>query len=515
MTSDPYKNVILSETIYDPDFSAARTLRRAMEAADKGGLPPEICDAFSLFISEIVANLIRHCEPAASQITLELSTMSGSWVCQVLDNGPSFSAFSISLAKAQEGWAANRGRQESGMGLAMIASMLPDFWYETAEQSSDGLNAISVRYPARKSVITRPRIVVVDDDIMIRLLIRALFNDSYHIRSFPDAILALEELNDEPVDLVISDIQMPEMNGLEFREELSKRDDDLIPFIFLTAQSDLDVANEASDLGIDDYIEKSVAPGKLKATVQRLLRRRESMRDKLWEQMSKDVTEPLEPTSLGKIGPYECAVRSRVASAGGGDICLPVGEKGVFFADVMGHGVRAKMIAHTIAAYVRGLMLSSGEDWDPSDFMTKISNAIGADETCDSTIVSALLVKVMDDGAFRLASAGHPFPVRFVKDEFSYIEIGGPLLGMTQGQIYKTVDLRLDDNSALLFLTDGLFEISKSIDVQRGAETKMYETTLAILSQSVNGIADELMSTFDTMTSGQPPDDATIFIIKT
>ncbi len=508
------QHIIASKTVENPDINAARVLREAMEEADKGALPENICDAFSLFISETVTNIIKHNKPIANRISFELSAHAGSWICRIKDDGPAFNDFSTSLANAQESREANKGEQTSGMGLALISSLLPDFWYESGNHANADMNTICVRYPARSSVMMRPHIVVVDDDFFIRLIIRTLFGEDYFIRSYPDAFAALAHLHDEPVDLVISDIQMPGIDGLEFRRKLTDQGDDHIPFIFLTANTSVLTTLEADNLGIDGFIDKKVIPQKLKRTIDRLLQHREAMRDKLWNQMKRQITDVLEPKAPARIGAFNCTSRNRVASAGGGDICLPISDNGLFFADIMGHGVQAKLIAHSVSAYVRSLSLQAGAEWELSELFTAISDAIEADETFDAIIVSALMAKAHPDGFIEVASAGHPFPVHLTCDGAHYIEICGPLLGMSPNQEYETIKIPLDNSSALMFLTDGLFELSNSSKEQQIAENKIYETALNSLQKEVEKIADNVISVFDEMTGYNYPDDATFLIIK-
>ncbi|HCS71449.1 MAG TPA: hypothetical protein DIW51_15915, partial [Rhodospirillaceae bacterium] len=89
--------------------------------------------------------------------------------------------------------------------------MLPDNWYEMSAERADVCNAFSVRYPARRSIVNRPRILLVDDDEFTRSFLRIVLQDEYQISSYPDANQALEKFHESPVDLVISDINMPEM----------------------------------------------------------------------------------------------------------------------------------------------------------------------------------------------------------------------------------------------------------------------------------------------------------------
>jgi len=104
----------------------------------------------------------------------------------------------------------------------------------------------------------QPRVLVVDDDVLVHKLIRKILqrgNFCYEgVHSAPEATLYLEY--HEP-DLILSDIQMPELNGIEFCKQL-RRDSRFqdIPIIFLTGKSDMDTLKSAYAAGGNDYVVK-------------------------------------------------------------------------------------------------------------------------------------------------------------------------------------------------------------------------------------------------------------------
>lgn len=104
----------------------------------------------------------------------------------------------------------------------------------------------------------KPKILVVEDDPSIRCTLVYLLKDSgYDVVECGDGDEAVKVFYENKPDLIISDIGMPKMNGKELcrfiRQDYSE---DLIPFIFLTAQSELSNKREGFELGADDYIVK-------------------------------------------------------------------------------------------------------------------------------------------------------------------------------------------------------------------------------------------------------------------
>jgi PAS domain S-box-containing protein len=106
----------------------------------------------------------------------------------------------------------------------------------------------------------RTRVLLVDDDPDICFLMKyALLRDAPHfeITTLTSATACLEYLKENPVDCVLSDYQMPEMNGLELLRHLREQGAQ-VPFIFITCQGNEEVAREAFKSGAYDYFTKDV-----------------------------------------------------------------------------------------------------------------------------------------------------------------------------------------------------------------------------------------------------------------
>ena len=130
---------------------------------------------------------------------------------------------------------------------------------------------VSVIESANEEVRKREHILVIDDDADMRLLLEAVLKrDGFQVSLFESATKALEgDIQD--VDLVLSDIKMPEMDGLTLIEELRKKEPNL-PIILVTAHGCLESAIQAMRAGAFDYIVKPVKFAELKLSVDRALK---------------------------------------------------------------------------------------------------------------------------------------------------------------------------------------------------------------------------------------------------
>jgi two-component system, OmpR family, KDP operon response regulator KdpE len=115
-------------------------------------------------------------------------------------------------------------------------------------------------------------ILVVDDEPQItRVLKTTLSSQGYGVRSAADGEEALAELKAWSPDLIITDLRMPRMDGLELCRRV--RTDSRIPIIVLSVKGEEKIKVEALDAGADDYITKPFSVNELLARVRAALRR--------------------------------------------------------------------------------------------------------------------------------------------------------------------------------------------------------------------------------------------------
>jgi response regulator RpfG family c-di-GMP phosphodiesterase len=121
------------------------------------------------------------------------------------------------------------------------------------------------------SPVDRLRVVVVDDEPQIRELVsEALRREGYDVRAFADGHEALAAVEAAPPSLVLTDLKMPRMNGLELIRAVRER----IPgvgSILITAYASTETAVQALRYGADDYLTKPFGLEDLRATVSRVL----------------------------------------------------------------------------------------------------------------------------------------------------------------------------------------------------------------------------------------------------
>ncbi len=117
------------------------------------------------------------------------------------------------------------------------------------------------------------KVMVVDDQASMRAMIRRSLQDLgfKDIRDKSGPVEALEAVKTDRVHLIISDYNMPDMDGLQFLESVRK--DPVIGktvFIMLTGSSDREIVQKAASLGVNNYVVKPFAPAALKEKIERV-----------------------------------------------------------------------------------------------------------------------------------------------------------------------------------------------------------------------------------------------------
>lgn len=123
-------------------------------------------------------------------------------------------------------------------------------------------------------------ILVVEDDVELNnLFCKTLSRKGYTVLSVIDPKAALQLLDNHKVDLIISDVMMPEMNGFEFVRQLREAEMNM-PVMMITAKGDIVDKQSGFFAGADDYMVKPVDLQEMILRVQALLRRAMSVNDR-------------------------------------------------------------------------------------------------------------------------------------------------------------------------------------------------------------------------------------------
>jgi DNA-binding NtrC family response regulator len=122
------------------------------------------------------------------------------------------------------------------------------------------------------------QILIVDDEPNVRLVFRtALGSSDYLVATAQDGATALRWLRESPADLVLLDLSMPGVGGMEVLETLRKEGNE-VPVVIITAHGSVPNAVQAMKLGAIDFLAKPLTPDVLRSVVAEVLQRHELSR---------------------------------------------------------------------------------------------------------------------------------------------------------------------------------------------------------------------------------------------
>jgi two-component system, OmpR family, KDP operon response regulator KdpE len=150
----------------------------------------------------------------------------------------------------------------------------------------------------------RKKVLVVDDEAqIIRVLRHILGAHGYDVRTAEDGASALDIFNEWAPDLVLTDLQMPSVNGLELCVRLRTISD--VPIVILSVRNEEKTIVEALDAGADDYVTKPFGSNELLARLRSALRR-----------------VPRRPADLIEIGGFRADISAHRITLGDRDVRL-------------------------------------------------------------------------------------------------------------------------------------------------------------------------------------------------
>lgn len=124
-------------------------------------------------------------------------------------------------------------------------------------------------------------ILIVDDNDQIIILLKSLLSEKYNIYAASNGESGLKIIEDEKIDLVVSDVLMPEMDGLTFCRKIKDNiQSSHIPVILLTAKAEIEDRIEGLQMGADSYIPKPFHPEHLFIRIEKLIKSREKIKQR-------------------------------------------------------------------------------------------------------------------------------------------------------------------------------------------------------------------------------------------
>jgi len=368
-------------------------------------------------------------------------------------------------------------------------------------------------------------LLIVDDEDEIRenLSDFAEFK-GFEVYQANNGLKALEVLEAHKPDLIISDLMMPEMGGIQFLQEKIVRGID-IPVVIMTAFGTMEYAIDAMKNGAADFITKPIDLPYMMQVVEKVLER-SAIKKKVaeqQEQLEEDLShaaaiqrcllpDPVDNQYLSINYRYEPLI------AIGGDYLTvhqySPQEYAIALYDVSGHGVSAALTANLIHNQLQQRL---AERRPPSNVLNLLNRFLirNLDKT-SMFVTMAIIIIDLEEDTMTIANAGHPevYVWRSESEDLDAITSHTPPVGVTPKILGDNNETSLDVNSGdrLILYTDGFLEA-------RGDDDKMLGKIglkEMISSNCRSNSADFMHNMYNDLASfqaGEPDDDLTLMVI--
>lgn len=383
-------------------------------------------------------------------------------------------------------------------------------------------------------------LLIIDDDDVVRASLAAYLEDSgFHVLQASNGLRGLEVFEQTPPDLVICDLRMPQLGGLDIIRKMAERDTG-IPVIVVSGAGVMSDAVEALRLGAADYLIKPLEDlAVLEHSVHRaldrsrLMRENQRYREKLEtanreleaslhllqedQNAGRQVQMNMLPVSPWVTGNYRFEHQIIPSLYLSGDFvdCFRVDEHRVAFylADVSGHGASSAFVTVLLKFMTTRLMFESRRnglmpDFTPSDVLSHINRGlINCKLGKHVTMVGGVIDE--DTGRLTYSIGGHlPLPVFFTGEQAHYLEGRGLPVGLFDEASYTNHVMALPERFSLTLFSDGI------LDLLPGDTLRDKEAALPEIVKAAGGSLDGLRRTFGLATLGEMPDDIAMMVLS-
>lgn len=386
---------------------------------------------------------------------------------------------------------------------------------------------------------TSATLLIIDDDDVVRASLAAYLEDSgFSVLQASNGQQGLQVFEEHQPDLVICDLRMPQMGGLELIRQVSERAPQL-PVIVVSGAGVMSDAVEALRLGAADYLIKPLEDlAVLEHSVRRALDRsrlvleNQRYRDKLeaanreleasLHLLQEDQTAgrqvqmnmlPESPWVAGEFA-FEHQIMPSLYLSGDFVDYFRVDERRIAFylADVSGHGASSAFVTVLLKFMTTRLMFelkrSRMREFKPSEVLSHINRGlINSKLGKHVTMVGGVIDE--ESGLLTYAVGGHlPLPVLYTPGHARYLEGRGLPVGLFDEAAYQDLVMELPPQFSLSLMSDGI------LDLLPGDTLKDKEAALPDIVKAAGGSLDGLRQRFGLATLGEMPDDIALLVLS-
>lgn len=378
---------------------------------------------------------------------------------------------------------------------------------------------------------TIPKILVVDDEPDLESLIKQKFRreikeGKYNFTFANNGIKALEKLNeDNEIELVLTDINMPEMDGLTLLSKIKEMNNPLLHSVIVSAYGDIFNIRTAMNGGAFDFVVKPIDLSDLEITIKKAIDNLGAFKEAVKSRdeliiVRKELEEArtlqlsMLPKSIPQNGKFDIAVHMKTASEVGGDYYdfskKNDGSLNVAFGDATGHGMKAGIMV----SIMKTLFISDSDEIELEDFFD-ISNRTIKSLNLGRMMMAFAMLNIKEN---KIKFINAAMPTIFVyksseKKVVEYVNQSMPLGALSEFE-FNINEFEVDSGDVILLLSDGLPEL-----FNHNKEMFGYERVAGLLEEHSDKSPDEIIETLKYAVKEwagelESDDDITFVVIK-
>lgn len=379
-----------------------------------------------------------------------------------------------------------------------------------------------------QSLQTAVKILVVDDETDMEPMIRQKFRRHIRENTFDfefasNGLEALEKITEFPeIGIVLSDINMPEMDGLTLLNKLKELKNPGLKTVMVSAYGDMDNIRTAMNRGAFDFITKPVNFDDLEITINKTLGEIRSVRQWLSEhdqlvsiQNDLSISREIQQAILPKKFPpfpnepnFDIYASMVAAKEVGGDFydffLIDKNRLGFVIGDVSGKGISAALFM----AVSRTLIRATGLKGDSvSECMAYVNNLLCKESVSSMFVTVFYGILNTQTGEVDYVNAGHNPPYLLSANKIRKVEMtDGLALGVLDDFKFQSKKLQMKKGDQLLLFTDGVIE-AFNLDEKAYGEEKFEQFLKENLDHPVETIIKKSFADVNDFVAGAPQSD--------
>jgi len=326
------------------------------------------------------------------------------------------------------------------------------------------------------------KIMVVDDEPDLQMLIlqkfrKKIHNDDYQFCFAENGKEAIEMLQNgtEDISLILSDINMPKMDGLTMLQKLQEIEDLILKTVIVSAYGDMENIRTAMNRGAFDFVTKPIDFTDLETTIERGLKEIGYMKENLKQrsmlnavQQDLDTAARIQQKILPQDFPaypnreeFQIYAEMHTAKEVGGDFYdfffLDDTHLGFVVGDVSGKGIPASIYMAVSRTMLKAI---ASQISDPAECLSTVNTMLIPESDLTTFVTIFYGVLNTETGLVQYCNGGHNLPYH-IKEDGTVAQVEntqGLLLGKIEPMEYETRELQLKPGEKILLYTDGLTE---------------------------------------------------------